>query len=431
MTESPRSSENRKFITDRGVVVTGLGMISPLGLNVESNWKRLIAGETGIVPINIPFVENIKVAGLVKNFDPKTALDGFVEQKALRRISLSAQYALSAAIEACKEAGLFDRDKLKGGIDPNKAGVEIGTGIGGGFHIAEVSEKVKEGKKCTPSDILLILPERVASVVSMSLGFKGPGGMPSAACATGNYAITLGYNNIKRNADIMLVGGAESTVNHVSLNAFDAARALSRESDPQKSSRPFDKERNGFVMGEGAAVMVLEEREHAIKRGAGILAEMIGYGNTLDAYSDTAPNGEGAERAMEEAIEGMGGLPKEGVIYVHAHGTGTQFDDVEISAIRNVFMDRHGHKDIAVSSTKGATGHMIGGAGAAGAIFSILALREGILPPTINLDNPMDEARGINLVPNQAQKVKPVVVFNNSFGFGGFNVVTVFGRSED
>jgi 3-oxoacyl-[acyl-carrier-protein] synthase II len=255
--------------------------------------------------------------------------------------------------------------------------------------------------------------------------------MVSAACASGNLAIANGYDQILLgNADIMIVGGTESAVDFVSIDAFDGVKALSQEADPEKACRPFDKKRSGFVMGEGAAVIILEEKEHAKKRGAKILAELVGYGNTSDAYHDTVPSGKGAEKAMEIAIRKMGGLSKEGLIYIHTHGTGTLFDYVEVNAIREVIFNDHQHRDVAISSTKGATGHTVGAAGAMGAIFSIQALNKGILPPTICLENPMDEAAGIDLVPNEAKKAEPTMVLNNSFGFGGFNVVTIFKRSE-
>jgi len=426
------SADNKEMVSPRRIVVTGMGMISPLGLDVKTSWQRLIAGETGIVPIDLPFVKNIKVAGEIgKKFDPNILLEGFVLPKDLRRISTPARFALAAAIEACREARLLDGKKLKDEIDPNKAGVGIGTGIGGGYNISEISERIKRGEECSPFDILNLLPDRIASVVAIKLGLKGPLAMPAAACATGNLAITFGYDMIKRKADIMIVGGAEATIEHVGLNTFDGAKALSRETDPRKASRPFDKNRTGFVMSEGASVMVLEEREHALRRGAKILAEMVGYGNTSDAFHDTAPNGEGAERAMEEAIEQMGGLPESGLTYVHAHGTGTPMNDkTEIPVIKRVVYDRHKLKEVAVSSTKGATGHMIGAAGSTGAVFSVKAIVEGVLPPTINLEEPMDEAVGMDLVPNVARKAQPVIAINNSFGFGGFNIVTIFKKSE-
>lgn len=431
MTEREGDLSSKEFDPKRRIVVTGIGMVTPLGLDTKSTWNNLVNGKSGIAPIDIEFTK-IKVAGQIKNFDQVSALSEFVLQKNLRRISRPSQLSTAAAIEALRNAGLLNGNKLKDGIDPNRVGVRIGTGIGGANLITGVSERIKAGARVSPFDTLLVEPERVASVVSMSLGLKGPLAMPSAACATGNLAITDGYKDIMfGDADIMLVGGVESTIEQVILNLFDAVGALSHESDPekaQKASRPFDKTRNGFVMSEGAGILVLEEFEHAKKRGAKILAELIGYGNTADAGDDTAPSGEGAERAIKEAMRKSGGIPPEGLIYINAHATSTPAGDpVEILAIKSVF---GGRKELAVSSTKGSTGHLMGGAGGVEAAFSVLALSEGILPPTVNLDSPMDEASGINLVPNEAQKRQPNTAINNGFGFGGFNSVTVFRRVE-
>lgn len=422
---------------ERRVVVTGLGMISPLGLNVETSWQRLIAGESGIVSIDIPYTQ-IKVAGLVKDFDPEVALKGFVPKKELKRISRPAQFSTAAIIEAMKNAGLLNEGEHVPGenhigeeIDANRMGGEIGTGVGGSPYVAELSEKLKAGERIAPSDLLLMLPERVASVPSMKLGMKGPWEMISTACGSGNRAITNGYNQIFLNkADVMVVGGTESVFHPAVLEAFYISGALANETDldeAYRASKPFDKKRKGFVISEGATILILEEKNHAKKRGVKILAELVGYGNTSDAFSDTAPSGEGAERAIEMAIKDMGGLPREGLIYVHAHGTATQKDDVEVMAVRKV-MKKYGHseKDFAISSTKGATGHGLAVAGATGAVFGVKAMGEGILPPTINLEHPMDEALGIDLVPNKSKKGEIVLFMNNSFGFGGLNTVTVF-----
>jgi 3-oxoacyl-[acyl-carrier-protein] synthase II len=442
----------------RRIIITGMGMVSNLGLNVETTWRRLIKGESGIVPIDIPFTQ-VKVGGIIKDFNPETALDGFnleaalkgfIRKKDFRRLSRSVQFSTASAIEALKNAGLNEEgididDKLikddylnhlKKGIDPTRVGVTVGTGVGGAHHIADITETVKAGKRVGPMALLNMLPERTASVVSMAIGAKGAPEMVSAACASGNKAITLAAEHIKRgHVDIMLAGGTESVMVPGVLEAFLAAGALANELDPKeayRASRPFDKSRKGFVMSEGAGMIVLEEREHAVKRGVKILAELVGFGDTADAFHDTAPSGEGAERAMELAIKEMGGLPKEGLIYIHAHGTATQKDDVEMGATRNVMKNNgRDEKSFAVSSTKGAMGHGVGAAGAFGAIFSIKALNEGILPPTINLSDPMDEASGIDLVPNQAKNVQPVAAINNSFGFGGFNVVTIFEKPKD
>ncbi len=441
MKESENSSVDKELMLKRRVVVTGIGMVTPLGLNVKTTWEKIKAGESGISSIEIPYTQ-IKVAGRIAGFNPEVALAGFVRQKDLRRISRPAQLSTAAAIEAVKNAGLFNEEaKLNDGFDPDRIGVVIGTGIGGANLLPEVAEKIKRGyeklkmneiitreDRVAAFDTLTTEPERVASVVSINLGLRGPLLMPSAACATGNVAITLGYKDIFMNdADIMLVGGAESTIDFLILDLFDAAGTLSHEIDKAKASRPFDKNRNGFVMSEGAAVLILEEREHAKKRGAKILAELVGYGNSADASSDTDPSGEGAERALRVAIKRAGGLPKKGFAYFNAHATSTIKDVVELGAIRNVVGD---HKDFAVSSTKGATGHCMAAAGAIEAAFGVLSLVEGVLPPTIKLDHPADETEGVNMVPNETQLKQPDMVIKNCFGFGGFNSVTIFKKEE-
>lgn len=273
----------------------------------------------------------------------------------------------------------------------------------------------------------------MSSVVSIKFGLKGPLATPVAACATGNISITLGAQDIALDeADIMIVGGTESMfyANQVGFGLYDSVRALSRDND-LKASRPFHVTRNGFVMGEGAGVLVLEEYEHAKKRGAKILAELVGYKNTADAGSDTEPSGEGAERAMIGALKKAGEIAEKGTIYINAHATSTPAGDkVEIEAIKRVFKNR-GFNGITVSSTKGATGHLMGAAGAVEAIFCIKALGEGVVPPTINLDNALEEGQGVNLVPLDSQKKQVDVVVNNGFGFGGINSATVFAMPED
>lgn len=433
MVERKDFSSSKELLIPRKIVVTGIGMITPLGLNVETTWNNLINGKSGITPIGIEHTK-IKVAGQIKEFDPNVALAGFVLPKDLRRrISRPAQLSTAAVIEAMRNAGLLNGNKLKEGIDPDRVGVRIGTGIGGANLTPEISERIKAGQRITSFDVLRIEPERVATVVSIRLGLRGPVQAPSAACATGNIAITGGYQDIfSDDADIMVVGGVESTLDYVTLNLFDAVGALSHETDPKKASqvsRPFDKARNGFVMSEGAGILILEEYEHAKKRGATILAELVGYGNTADAKDDVAPSGEGAERAIRRAIEKAGGFPKGSSIYINAHGTSTdEGDRVEIIVIKNVFRE---HSDLAVSSTKGATGHLMGGAGGVEAVIAVLALNKGILPPTINLKNPLDEAEGINLVPNEAQAKDVDRAVNNGFGFGGLNSVTVFKKKPE
>jgi 3-oxoacyl-[acyl-carrier-protein] synthase II len=435
MKEIPITPDSRKCLPQRRVVVTGMEAITPLGLNLKDTWKNLIAGESGIVPINIPFTE-VKIAGVVDGFDPKIALEGFVVPMGhLKRLSRAVQLSLGAAIGACRDAGLLNGNKLKEAIDPVRVGVSIGTGIGGAPHISDVNERIKRGDKLDNVDALIMEPERVASVPSMKIGTKGEVEMVSGACASGNLAITHGYKSIYMgDADIMIVGGAESMLNAGIIQAFYATGALANETDPKeayRASRPFDKTRKGFVISEGAAILILEEREHAIKREAKIYAEMVGYGNTADAGSDTAPSGEGAERALKLALEKAGEIPADGVIYIHGHATGTQKDPTEIEAIRKTVIDNH-NKTL-ISSTKGSSGHLVGAAGALGSIFGIKAMLEKEVPPTLNLNDPVDEAKGIDLVPNKSKKVeeKIVLVLSNSLGFGGMNSVTGFKPFED
>lgn len=426
MAESRENPVNKEFVSQRRIVVTGLGMITPLGLNAETTWNNLIAGKSGISSIDLKHT-SIKVAGLIKDFNPQETLSPFVLPKDLRRLSRPAQLSLAATIEAFRNAGFLADNKLKSTIDPKRIGVRIGTGIGGSTEIGRVKKTLEEGKEISPFDALIIEPERVSSVVSMKLGLKGPLAAVTAACATGNIAITDGYKEIYMgDADIMVVGGVESAIDPVTFELFKTA--LSSETDPHKASRPFDKTRNGFVISEGVGILILEDYEHAKKRGARILAEMVGYGNTADAGHDTAPTGEGAEQAMRVALERSGRLPTEGTIYINAHATGTSVGDkIEVEAIRRVFLDL---KNLAVSSTKGATGHLMGGAGAVEAIICIKALNDEVVPPTLNLEDPLDEGEGLNLVSKEPQR-KPVKrVVNNGFGFGGINSAVVFKREE-
>lgn len=426
--EGRENSVNKELTAHRRIVVTGIGMITPLGLNTETTWNNLIAGKSGISSIDLKYT-SIKVAGLIKDFNPQETLSPFVSpKKDLRRLSRPAQLSLAATIEAFKNAGLLNDNKLKSGIDPKRIGVRIGTGIGGSVEIGRVKKTLEEGKKISPFDALIIEPERVSSVVSMKLGLKGPLAAVTAACATGNIAITDGYKEIfVGDADIMVVGGVESAIDPVAFELFKTA--LSSETNPDRASRPFDKARKGFVISEGAGILILEDLEHAKKRGARILAEMVGYGNTADAGHDTDPTGEGAEEAMKVALlKSSGRLPNAGTIYINAHATGTQVGDrVEVEAIKRAFPN---FKNLTVSSTKGATGHLMGGAGAVEAIICIKALNDGVIPPTVNLENPLDEGTGLNLVPKEAQRKPVEVVINNGFGFGGINSAVVLKRPE-
>lgn len=422
------SRTNKELAGEGKVVVTGIGMVTPLGLNTETTWNKMIAGELGISLIDLPWTQ-IKVAGTINDFNPEKMLEDIVSsiRKEIKKYSRPVQLSLVASIEALRQGGLLNGNKLKDGIDPTRVGVKIGTCIGGANIIANLRKQLEQGERLSSYSAFLLEPERVASVVSMRLGLKGPLSTPSAACATGNVALTEAYKDIVMgDADIVIAGGVESVIDATVLAAFDATRALSREGDPKKASLPFDKKRSGFVMSEGGIVLVLEEENHAKKRGAVILARMAGYGNTADAQGDTDPNGEGAERAIREALRKAGGLPKEGLIYVSAHATGTTLGDkVEIQTIKNVFGNLP--KDLlATSAIKGAFGHTLAGAGALGAAVCVLSLSRGVLPPTVGLEEPMDEADDMNLVRNEAQLKQPVMAIDNSFGFGGINSVIIF-----
>lgn len=408
----------------RRVVVTGMGTINPLGLNVLDFWRNLVDGRSGISNIEFPFTK-VKVAGLVRDFKPEVMLSGLVPLKHLKRLSRPVQFAVAAVKEALLQAGLLDELlKISEKIDLTRFGTSIGTGIGGAVDIINAKDKLDKGEDVKPSDLFRSEPERVATAVSMIFGLKGPVEAPAAACASGNVAATNGFNEIHLgNADVMVVGGSESCIHGVTLSLFESATALSLQTDPRKASRPFDKARSGFVMSEGAGIYVLESYEHAKKRGARIYAEFVGYGNTGDAYHDTVPSEEGQRRALRLAMKKIES-PNHQRIYVNAHGTGTgSGDPVEISAIRKELPDR----EIDVSSSKSEIGHTMGAAGAIESIVCIKALNEGILPPTINLNDPIDEAEGINLIPHEAQLAEGVeAAVNNSFGFGGINSVLVF-----
>jgi len=416
----------------RHIVVTGIGMVTPLGLNAKDSWNGFVNGKSGISEVDFPYTQ-VKVAGLIHGFDPYKALDKIVERKEIgRRTSRPIELATAASHEALGDAKLLkdNTNEIIPGVDRTRIGVRIGTGIGGANLIAKVSETLKSGKRISPFDVLRIEVERVSTVVSMKFGLQGSNETPSAACATGNLSIIGGYKDIfLGDADIMVVGGVESSIDENVLSLFEAVKALTLEKDPKKASRPFDKKRNGFVMSEAAAVLVLEELEHAKKRGARIYAELAGYGATADAHNDVEPSGEGAKRAMQEAFRKAGGVPPTGDIYINAHATSTSTGDpVEVVAVKEVIPDHH---RIKMSGTKSESGHGMGAAGAMEAAICVLAIRDKVVPPTINLEDPIEEAKGINLVPNEAQLWKGDLAVNNSFGFGGINATTIFIRYSE
>jgi len=403
---------------DRRVVVTGMGVVTPLANDLDTFWKNLIAGQCGIGAISAfdasPF--DTRIAGEVKNFDPTPA---FPSPKEIRRTDRYSQFGIYAGWSALKDSGL---DLSKENLD--EIGVFLGSGIGG---LSTTSDQLRildqRGPgRVSPFTIPMLIANMASGLISMYFNLRGPNFATCSACATANHAIGEAWRTIKMgDASVMLAGGSEAAVIPIGIAGFCAMRAMStRNDDPQHASRPFDKERDGFVMGEGAGVLVLEELEHAKKRGAQIYCEITGYGNTADAHHLTAPapGGEGAVRCMKMALK-TGGLNLEDVSYINAHGTSTPVGDVaETQAIKTVFGERA--KKIAVSSTKGATGHMLGAAGAVEMAVCAMAIKHGVVPPTINLQTPDPEC-DLDYVPNTARQMPVNAIVNNSFGFGGHN----------
>ena len=404
------------------VVITGLGIVSPVGTGIDYAWKNILAGKSGIRKVTEFDVSDIasQIAGFPirgtnpGDFNP----DSVIDPREQRKMENTILYALVAADEAIKDAGLIDYTG-----DKNRIGVSVGSGVGG---LSTISENdviiMKEGARfVSPFFVPKSVVNMPAGHISIKYGFGGPNIAMATACATGSHSIGEGAEIIKRgDADIMVCGGSESAVCRLGMIGFAAMRALStRNDEPEKASRPWDKDRDGFVIGEGAGILILEEYEHAIKRGAKIYGEVAGFGMTADAYHITAPapNGVGGKRSMEIALN-KAGLNPEDVDYINAHGTSTGLGDVgELIAVKELF----GNGKTCMSSTKSMTGHLLGAAGAIEAVFCALAIRDNIVPPTINLENPIDEVGDFNLVPNKAQKREVNVALSNSFGFGGTN----------
>ena len=409
----------------RRVVVTGLGLVCPVGVGVEESWQALIAGKSGIGPISHYDASTFptRIAGEVRGFEPEKYMD----RKEVRRNDRFIQFALAAADMAMKDSGL-DVDKE----DPTRIGAIVGSGMGGLETIEDTHKTLMERgvRKVSPFFIPAIIINLAPGQIALRYGFKGPNFSPVSACATGNHSIGDALMYIERGmADVMIAGGTEATITPLGLAGFCAARAMSERNDaPEKASRPFDKGRDGFVAAEGAGILVLEEYEHARKRGARIYAELCGYGASCDANHVTtpAPEGEGGQRAMRMAIADAGLRPEQ-VGYVNTHGTSTpQGDIAECQAVRAVF---GGWADagLVVSSTKSMTGHMLGAAGGAEAVISVLSLHRGVVPPTLNVEEQDPECR-LDVVPNVARDVKLEAVLSNSFGFGGTNAVVAFRR---
>ncbi|MBW0157284.1 beta-ketoacyl-ACP synthase II [Sedimentimonas flavescens] len=416
----------------RRVVVTGLGLVTPLACGVEETWARLIAGESGAGPITRFDASNVttKYACEVPRGDGSNGTfnpDDWMEPKEQRKVDEFILYGIAAAVQAVQDSGWMPEEEE----DRLRTGVMIGSGIGGLSTIAETALLIREKgpKRVSPFFIPASLINLISGQVSIRFGFKGPNHAVVTACSTGAHAIGDAARLIMLgDADVMVAGGAESPISEIGIAGFNACKALStkRGDEPTKASRPYDADRDGFVMGEGAGVVVLEEYEHAKARGAKIYAEVLGYGLSGDAYHITAPaeDGDGGFRSMKAAIE-RAGLTPDAIDYINAHGTSTMADTIELGAVERLM--GNAAAKATMSSTKSSIGHLLGAAGAVEAIFCILALRDQIAPPTLNLDNPAVEPK-LDLAPNKAVKREINVALSNSFGFGGTNASLVLGK---
>jgi 3-oxoacyl-[acyl-carrier-protein] synthase II len=412
---------------ERRVVVTGMGLVTPLGTGLEKNWQALVAGRSGIGKIDrFPNIEAFasRIAGQVPDF----RAEDFIEPKEIKKMDLFIQYSVAAASMAAEDGGFK--------IDPEDAenvGVIIGVGLCGIDTIEATERAYLDGgpRKISPFFIPKVISNLAPGQVAIRHGAKGVNWTPTSACASGTHAIGEAFHLIRRGLqDAVIAGGAESAITPLGVGGFASMKALStRNDEPERASRPFDKERDGFIIAEGSGVLILEERDRALKRGAKIYAEVIGYGANGDAYHITAPapEGEGAARCMRLALKDAGIAPSD-VDYINAHGTSTEYNDAnETQAIKKVFGEQA--FKLAVSSTKSMTGHLLGAAGAVEGVFSVLTLQHGTIPPTINYENPDPEC-DLDYVPNRARRADVQVVLSNSFGFGGTNACVVFRRGE-
>ncbi|MDR3471779.1 MAG: beta-ketoacyl-ACP synthase II [Devosia sp.] len=416
------------------IVVTGMGAVTPLGVGVDTNWQRLIAGQSGVRRNDRFDVSQLacQIAGLVppksedaNGFDP---LD-FVDPKDIKKMDVFIRYGMGAAQEAIAQANW----KPETDADREATATIIASGVGGFPAMTEAALTLRDRgpRRLSPFIVPSFLANLAAGWISIRHGFKGPLGTPVTACAAGAQAVGDGMRMIRSGeAEVAVVGGAEGAIDPVTIGGFGAARALATSFNdrPAEASRPFDRDRDGFVLAEGAAVLVIEKLSHALKRGAKPLAALVGYGTTADAYHLTAspPDGEGAQRAMRQALR-MGGLSPADIGYINAHSTSTQVGDAaEIAAIAAVFANRG--KELAISATKSATGHLLGAAGAIATIYTIMALRTGVLPPTLNLDNPDEGAAVFDLVAKTARAKQAAYALVNAFGFGGVNASLVVAK---
>jgi 3-oxoacyl-[acyl-carrier-protein] synthase II len=413
------------------VVITGMGIVSPLGIGLEKNWGALCEGRSGVGPITRFDTSEYpaKIAGEVKGFNPEDYVE---DKKEIKKMDMFIHYALAAGTMALQDAQLIIDES-----NADRVGVMVGSGMGGLSSIEKYHKVLlAEGpKKITPFFIPMLIVNLAPGQISIYFGARGPNSSVVTACATGNHSIGEAFKIILRgDADAMIAGGAEAVITPLAIAGFSSMRALStRNSEPERASRPFEKDRDGFVMAEGAGVLLLEDLQHALKRGAKIYAEIIGYGCNADAYhiSAPSPNGIGAARCMEIALRDAG-ISYDEVDYINAHGTSTPLNDLsETMAMKTVFKDHA--KKVAVSSTKSMTGHLLGAAGGVEAIYSILTIQHGVIPPTINYETPDPEC-DLDYVPNTARESKVKIVMSNSFGFGGTNATLIFkefmGRGE-
>ena len=412
-------------MTKKRVVITGLGVVSPYGVGVDKLWSNLVEGKSGISVPDLVDIEKhvVKIAGEVKGFNP----EDYIDPKDAKKMDRFIQFAMVAADEAVKDAKLEDI----GEIDPYRIGVMVSSAAGGFITFEENHKRIieKGPNKCSPFTIPMMIVNMPSGRISIKHGFKGLNKVVISACATGTHSIGDAYRAIQYgDADIILAGGAEATICDVGLGAFASARTLSRRNDePTKASRPYDKDRDGFVMSEGAGVLVLEDYDHAVKRGAKIYAEIVGYGQSADAYDVVAPcpEGNGATKSMEFALKDAGLKPEE-IDYINTHGTSTGLGDVaESMAVAKVFGDKTQNPHLLVSSTKSMHGHMLGATGAVEAIACIKAINDGIVPPTINLDNQDEKVANLDYVPHKARKAPINTALSNSFGFGGQNATII------
>ncbi len=411
----------------RRVVITGLGAVTPCGIGVDNFWKAMLEGKSGVSTIERINTEGqaVKIAAEIKDkdFNP----EDYIDPKDAKRMDRFTQFGIVAADEAIADAGLDEA-----GYDPYRIGVIVSSAAGG-FHTFEKNHlaMIEKGPtKGSPFTVPMLIVDMASGRISIKHGYKGVNKVVVSACATGTHSIGDAFRSIQYgDADAIVAGGCEATITTLGVGAFTACRALSKRNDePQKASRPYDKDRDGFIMGEGAGVLVLEEYEHAKKRGAHIYAEIVGYGQTADAHDIVAPDpeGKGALKSMEFALEDAGMKPQE-IDYINPHGTSTGLGDMaESHAIAQIFGDKEQNPNLLVSSTKSMHGHMLGATGAVEAIVCVKAITEGKVPPTINLDNQDEHVANLDYVPHKARDKKVHAALSNSFGFGGHNTTLIF-----